>query len=169
MDTEEAWDDQEQSRSAAKRKSRRLTDLGEEILNLGPDQRRTLELPETIEDAIEFALTITSHGAAKRQRLRIGKLLRSMDPELLEEGLKKIQQGHDSNTARFQRLEECRDKLIDNDNQVLSELIARYPDIDRQHTHQLIRAARQERKAERPPVAARKLFKYLRGLDEAAM
>jgi len=146
-----------------------MTDMGEELLKLRPEQRRTLDLPETIEDAIEFALTIKSHGAAKRQRMRIGKLLRSMDPESLEEGLKKIRQGHDSNTARFKRLEAYRDQLIDNDKQVLSELIDRYPDIDRQHIHQLIRAARQERKAEQAPAAARKLFKYLRGLDEAAI
>jgi len=169
MDTDEAWNDQEQSKSEAKRECRHLTDLGEEILKLRPDERRTLDLPETVEDAIEFALTINSRGAAKRQRMRIGKLLRSMDPEVLEAGLKKIRQGHDSKTARFKRLEAYRDQLIDNDKQVLSELIDQYPDIDRQHINQLIRAARRERKAERPPVAARKLFKYLRGLDEAAM
>ena len=169
MDTEDAWDDQEHSKSAAKRECQRLTKLGEDILKLRPDERRTLDLPEDIEDAIEFALTIKSRGAAKRQRMTIGKLLRSMDPEHLEQGLKKIRQGHDSNTARFKRLERYRDQLIDHDKQVLSELIDRYPDIDRQHIHQLIRAAQQERKAERPPVAARKLFKYLRGLDEAAI
>jgi ribosome-associated protein len=169
MDTEQAWDDQEQSKSAAKRDCHRLTDIGEELLKLRPEERRTLDLPESVEDAIEFAATIKSRGAAKRQRLTIGKLLRSMDPDRLEEGLKKIRQGHDSNTARFQRLEHCRDKLIDNDKQALSELIAQYPDIDRQHIHQLIRAAQQQRKAEQPPAAARKLFKYLRGLEEAAV
>ena len=88
MDTEEAWDDQEQSKSAAKRECHRLTAIGEELLKLRPDERRTLELPETVEDAIEFALTIKSRGAAKRQRLTIGKLLRSMDPEWLEDALK---------------------------------------------------------------------------------
>jgi len=165
MDTEETWDDQEQSKSAAKRESHRLTAIGEELVKLRPEERRTLALPETVEDAIEFALTIKSRGAAKRQRMTIGKLLRSMDSELLEEGLKKIRHGHDSNTARFQRLEDYRDKLIDNDKQVLSELIEQYPDIDRQHIHQLTRAARQQRNAEQPPVAARKLFKYLRGLE----
>jgi ribosome-associated protein len=168
MDTEQAWDDQEQSKSAAKRDCHRLTDIGEELLKLRPEERRTLDLPESVEDAIEFAATIKSRGAAKRQRLTIGKLLRSMGTDRLEEGLKKIRQGHDSNTARFQRLEHYRDKLIDNDKQALSELIAQYPDIDRQHIHQLIRAAQQQRKAEQPPAAARKLFKYLRGLEEAA-
>jgi len=156
-----------QSKSAAKRECHQLTDIGAELLKLSADDRRTLDLPGNIEDAIKFALTIKSRGAAKRQRLTIGKLLRSMDREAIEDGLKKIQHSRDANNARFKRLEMYRDRLIDNDKQALNEVIAQYPDLDRQHTNQLIRAAHQQQQAEKPPVAARKLFKYLRELDQA--
>ena len=48
----------------------------------------------------------------------------------------------------------------------MNEVIAQHPDIDRQHVNQLIRIANQEQKQNKPPAAARKLFKYLRDLEE---
>ena len=50
--------------------------------------------------------------------------------------------------------------------QALNEIIDFYPDVDRQHINQLIRAAIQEKKQDKAPAAARKLFKYLRELEE---
>ena len=41
-----------------------------------------------------------------------------------------------------------------------------YPDIDSQHVRGLVRHAQHERAREKPPTAARKLFKYLREVAE---
>jgi ribosome-associated protein len=154
------------SKSQIKRECHHLTDIGEEILKLSSDDRRSLHLPAELEEAIATALKIKSRSGLKRQRLYIGKLLRSIDSESIETQLRKIQHRHDTNTAHFKRLEKWRDSLIENDKQTLDEIITRFPEIDRQHINQLIRAAHQEKKQEKTPVASRKLFKYLRELED---
>ncbi len=154
------------SKSEVKRECQHLLDIGEEILKLATEDRHSLELPENVEAAIITALKIKSRSGLKRQRQYIGKLLRSADSEAIETKLKKIQHRHDTNTAQFKRLEKWRDSLINNDKEALNEVITRFPEIDRQHINQLIRAAHQEKKQDKAPAAARKLFKYLRELEE---
>jgi len=154
------------SKSEVKRECHHLLDIGEEILRLTTEDRHTLDLPEDVEAAVTTALKIKSRSGLKRQRQYIGKLLRSVDSEAIETKLKKIQHRHDTNTAQFKRLEKWRDSLIDNDKEILNEVILRFPEINRQHINQLIRAAHQEKKQDKAPAAARKLFKYLRELEE---
>ena len=136
------------------------------MLKLKTEELQSLDLPDEIDEAIHTALKIKSRSGLKRQRQYLGKLLRSVDYEALEEQVRKIQHRHDTNTAQFKRLEKWRDKLIENDKETLGEVISRYPDIDRQHINQLIRAAHQEHKNNKPPAASRKLFKYLRELED---
>ena len=155
------------SKSEIKRDCHHLLDIGEEILKLSTEDRHSLGLPEDVEAAVSTALKIKSRSGLKRQRQYIGKLLRSVDNEIIEARLKKIQHRHDTNTAQFKRLEKWRDSLIDNDKESLNQVITHFPDIDRQHINQLIRAAQQEKKHDKAPAAARKLFKYLRELEEA--
>ena len=93
------------SKSDIKRECQHLTDIGEEILKLTNEDRRTLDLPDDVEAAINTALKIKSRSGLKRQRQYIGKLLRSVDNDEIETRLKKIQHQHDTNTAQFKRLE----------------------------------------------------------------
>jgi len=154
------------SKSQLKRESHHLVDIGEEILKLSREEIQSLNLPDEVEVAINTALKIKSRSGLKRQRLYIGKLLRSMESDEIETQLRKIQHRHDTNTAHFKRLEKWRDSLIDNDKRTLNEVISHYPNIDRQHINQLIRAAHQEKQKNKPPAASRKLFKYLRELED---
>jgi len=154
------------SKSQLKRDSQHLIDVGEEILKLSHEEINSLHLPDELDEAIATALKIKSRSGLKRQRLYIGKLLRSVDNEAIEAQLRKIQHRHDTNTAHFKRLERWRDSLIDNDKATLGEVIAYYPGINRQHINQLIRAAQQEKQQDKPPAASRKLFKYLRELED---
>ena len=154
------------SKSQVKRDCNHLLDLGEEMLKLKAEELQSLDLPDEIEAAITAALKIKSRSGLKRQRQYIGKLLRSVDSESIEHQVKKIQHRHDTNTAQFKRLEKWRDNLIANDKETLNEVISRYPEINRQHINQLIRAAHQEHKQNKAPAASRKLFKYLRELED---
>ena len=153
------------SKSDIKRECQHLTDIGEEILKLTNEDRRTLDLPDAVEAAINTALKIKSRSGLKRQRQYIGKLLRSVDNDEIETRLKKIQHQHDTNTAQFKRLEKWRDNLIDNNKETLNQVIERFPEINRQQINQLIRAAQQEKKQNKAPAAARKIFKYLSELE----
>ena len=155
------------SKSQLKRDSLHLTDVGEEILKLKTEDRHSLELPDEVEEAFVTALKIKSRSGLKRQRQYIGKLLRSIDSEDIESRLRKIQHSHDTNTAHFKRLEKWRDELIENNKDTLNEIITRFPQVDRQHLNQIIRAAHQEKKQDKAPAASRKLFKYLRQLEES--
>jgi ribosome-associated protein len=154
------------SKSQLKRDSQHLIDVGEEILKLSHEEISSLHLPDELDEAITTALKIKSRSGLKRQRLYIGKLLRSIDNEDIEAQLRKIQHRHDTNTAHFKRLERWRDSLIDNDKATLGEVITYYPEIDRQRINQLIRAAHREKQQDKPPAASRKLFKYLRELED---
>lgn len=154
------------NKTQIKRECDHLLDIGDDILKLKREEIDSLELPSDLEEAIHTALKIKSRSGLKRQRQYIGKLLRNIDSEAVEVQLRKIQHRHDTNTAQFKRLERWRDNLIANDKETLSEIIARFPDIDRQHMNQLIRSAHQEHKQNKAPAASRKLFKYLRDLEE---
>lgn len=156
----------EPSKSQMKRECDHLLEVGDAILKLKPADLNSMDLPAELEAAVATALKIKSRSGLKRQRQYIGKLLRSIDNEAIETQLNKIQHRHDTNTAQFKRLEKWRDKLIDNNKETLNEIISRHQDIDRQHLNQLIRAAHHEKKQNKAPAAARKLFKYLRELDE---
>jgi len=154
------------SKSQIKRECQHLIDLGEEILKLKKEEIQSLDLPDELEGAVTTALKIKSRSGLKRQRQYIGKLLRSLESEDIESKIRKIQHRHDTNTAQFKRLEKWRDQLIENNKNVLNEIITRHPEVDRQHINQLIRAAHKEKKNEKPPAAARKLFKYLSELED---
>ena len=154
------------SKSQLKRDSQHMIDVGEEILKLSREDIQSLQLPDELNDAVSTALKIKSRSGLKRQRLYIGKLLRTMDSEDIETQLKNIQHRHDTNTAHFKRLEKWRDSLIDNDKTTLDRVISHYPEIDRQHINQLVRAAHREKQQDKPPAASRKLFKYLRELED---
>ena len=157
---------QRPNKSQAKRDSLHLLDVGESIIKLKTEEIQALDLPEELEQAVSTARKIKSRSGLKRQRLYIGKLLRSIDSEHIEVQLKKIQHRHDTNTAQFKRLEMWRDKLIENDKNILNDVISNYPELDRQHINQLIRAAQQEKNSDKTPTAARKLFKYLSELAD---
>lgn len=156
------------SKSAAKREAHRLAAIADDILKLSPEDRELLELPDTLAEAVELAFRVKGRSGQKRQRRLVGKLLRAMDSEAIEASVKKIQHRHDTNTVEFKRLESWRDRLVDGDKQALNEVIAHFAEIDRQHINQLMRTAVREKTQQKPPAAARKLFKYLRELDASS-
>lgn len=155
------------SKSQIKRDCHHLTELGNEILKLKHEDILTLKLPDELQEAVTTALKIRSRSGLKRQRQYIGKLLRSLDSEDIESRIRQIQHRHDKNTAAFKRLEKWRDRLVENDRETLNEIISHYPDVDRQHINQLIRAAHKEKTTNKAPAASRKLFKYLASLEES--
>ena len=155
------------NKSQLKREAHHLLDVGDQIIKLPADDLDSMTLPGELREAVDIARKIKSNSGLKRQRQYIGKLLRTMGADEIEAELRRILHRHDTNTAQFKRLERWRDQLMDNDKQALDEVIQRYPDIDRQHLNQLIRQASKERHHEKAPAASRKLFRYLRDMEES--
>jgi len=154
------------SKSQEKRDCDALKKLGDKLVTLKQEDLDAMNLPETLLSAIDEARRIQSRSGLKRQRQYIGKIMRQVDAEEIRKQFEFIKHKHDTNTAQFRKIEQWRDRLLADDKTALSEIIDTYPEIDRQHINQLIRQAKHEQKQEKPPAAARKLFKYLRELSE---
>ncbi len=166
-------DDFGPSKSQRKRECDAAQKLGEELLTLRSSDLNSFDLPEELKTALHSALKLKSRSALKRQRQYIGKLMRTADSESIAKQLAYIKHKNDFNTARLKRIEQWRDRLLGDDKDVdektaISELITTFPDIDRQHINQLVRQAKYELAQNKPPAAARKLYKYLRELTGEA-
>lgn len=154
------------SKSQVKRECDAIQKMGEELIALKQEELNSLDLPDELGDALSTARKIKSRAGLKRQRQYIAKIMRQLDSDAIKKQLEKIQHKHDVNTAQFRKIERWRDRLLEDDNTALTEIIDSFPEVDRQHINQLIRQAKREQQQEKPPSSARKLFKYLRELQE---
>ncbi len=153
------------SKSQRKRDCDTQQKISDRLLKLQPDQLALIDLPAALEEALKEAHHIRSNSALKRQRQYLGKIMRTCDSTKIENQLNAVIHRNDINTAHFKKLEKWRDRLIENDKQVLGEIIRELPDLDRHHVHNLVRQAAKEASADKPPAASRKLFKYLREIS----
>lgn len=152
------------SRSQLKRDMEALQRLGEELVALPENQLASIPLPEKLRDAVEFARRITSHGALKRQRQYIGKLMRDVDPAPIRTRLDELRNADRLTKARFQQTERWRDRLIAEGDAALSEFLSQCPNADRQQLRQLMRAATEEARSGQPLRHSRALFRYIQSL-----
>ncbi len=163
-DLEEEYDGP--SKSQLKREAKAIVDLGERLLDV-PEQQ-LLQLPyQQIIDAVQACKKITKGNARKRQLQYIGKLIRSVGPEAIQKVVDRFDASSKEHNLQFQQLETWRERLINNDKNAMSEIMDRYPDLDRQHLRQLVRNAINEAEKEiQPPVNFRKLFQFLKSLSD---
>ncbi|HVC28168.1 MAG TPA: ribosome biogenesis factor YjgA [Gammaproteobacteria bacterium] len=152
------------SRSQEKREAEALQKLGERLIKLPKKQLELLPLPENLRHAIEQAQRITSHGALKRQRQYVGRLMRDIDPQPVRSKLDELTSTDKLSNARFHQNEHWRDRLIAEGDAALAEFLAQHPQADRQHLRRLMREAASDAVAERTPQHARELFRYIQSL-----
>lgn len=158
--------DDRPSRSQLKREAEALQDLGRALVELSQARLDRIEMPEQLRDAVLLARRITAHGGKRRQMQFIGKLMRNIDADPIRAQLEALQQADRRAAQHFQQLEALRDRLLAEGDAALGSVLERFPHADRQHLRNLIRQAQQEQAGNKPPAAARTLFKYLRELDE---
>jgi ribosome-associated protein len=149
------------SKTRRKHQMLELQTLGEALTALSEEQLAQLELPERLLDAVLQAKSIHKFGALRRQLQYIGRLMREVDSDAIAARLDAWKGVSREATARLHLLERWRDRLLDDDGAV-SELATSYPGCDTQRLRTLIRNARQERDAGRPPRNFRALFQELR-------
>ena len=149
------------SKSQLKRAMQALQDLGEELVNLPGQKLDKLDMPEALYDAVREARRITKHEARRRQMQYIGRLMRDLDTEGIAEQLAEIKGESDAAKATFHAVERWRDHLIA-DDAALTAWLAEHPGEDAQSLRNLIRNARKEAAAGKPPKSSRELFRRLR-------
>ncbi|MBT8078737.1 MAG: DUF615 domain-containing protein [Gammaproteobacteria bacterium] len=99
------------SKSAAKREYLALQKLGERLIGLSPEQLAQLELDGALRDAVRDAAKIRSHGALRRQKQLIGKLMRHVDPQPIQSMLDRMGRQDRQDKALFSRAEAWRDRI----------------------------------------------------------
>lgn len=149
------------SKSQRKRDMQALQKIGEALVDLPASQLEKIPLTGLLLDAVNEARLLKSHEAKRRQMQYIGRLMRDIDPQPIEEALSKIQSKHQQNKAQFHQIERWRDRLIAEGDKQLETFLNQYPQSDRQHLRQLIRNAQQGKRG-----ADTELFRYLRDIIE---
>jgi len=156
----------ENSKSQRKRDVTALQDLGEELLKLNPAQLEQIPLPEEVRSALAAAQKLSAHGALRRQKQYIGKLMRSVDAAPIQAALDAIKEHGHTSTARFRELERWRDRLFAEGDAAISAFMEVHPQADRARLRTLARNAQTELARGDAPKSARALFRYLRDLTE---
>ena len=100
------------SKSAKKREFIALQGLGEELIGLTREQLAGIDLDETLLDAVLAAKSINSHGALRRQKQLIGKLMRHVDPEPIRATLLTLGKSDQMQKEVFRKAERWRDRIV---------------------------------------------------------
>lgn len=155
------------SKTRRKRDVEALQDLGSELLEFSEDVLQQLDLPEKLLDAVLETRKIRAYGARRRQLQYIGKLMRNTDPAPIRAAIAAREHQQETHTRAFHLLEELRDALILQGDAALGRVLEHFPLADRQHLRKLARQARREHDEHQPPKTSRRLFRYLKELQEA--
>lgn len=158
------------TRTQQRRDALAVLELAQQLVELPPSKLARLTLPDDVLREIEMTRKITAHIARKRQLGFLAKVMRRHDNEVFDgvrAALGENRERQRQETAAMHRLESMRERLLSDDETALQELITQHPDVDRQQLRTLIRNARVERDANKPPRAYREIFKLLKSLNDA--
>ncbi|QDL54961.1 ribosome biogenesis factor YjgA [Rhodoferax aquaticus] len=147
----------EATRTDLKRESDELQKLGEELLTLRTELMTRIALPDKLIEAVAEAKRITNFEGKRRQMQFIGKLMRKLTPEVLEDVRKALVEQHTpsiQDTMVLHQSEVWRDRLIAEDDAV-GQWLTLSPATDSQQLRSLIRQARKDAKPEKPGEAVR--------------
>lgn len=155
------------SKSAVKREHHAFRDLAKKLTELSDKELSAIPLGEALLDPIIAAKKLKQSEALRRQISYIGKLFSREEDETqqaIQHAYDELINGRQQLSRNLHRIEAWRDRLLNEGVDAIEAVINEYPEGDRQHLRQLVLQANKERKANKPPTAARKIFVYLRDL-----
>ena len=155
------------SRTQQRIEALEIRSLAEKLVALPAAQLARLPIPDDLMPHIVETQRITSHIAHKRQLQFLAKQMRREDDEVLEalrDALDEDGEAARREVAAMHRVEKWRDRLLEEGDAALAQLLDEYPGADRQTLRQLTRNTLEERKRNKPPRAFRELFRALREL-----
>jgi ribosome-associated protein len=157
------------SRTQQRREALAVLALANQLVELPPSRLAKLDLPEDVREEVANVRRISSHIARKRQLAFLAKKMRRHEDAVFDSVRAELGENRERQrqaTAAMHRLESLRERLLE-DDEAAAELIAEHPAIDRQHLRSLVRQARSERAANKPPRAYREIFQLLKDLQRA--
>lgn len=157
------------SRSQQRREALDVLALAQRLVALDAGRLAKLPLPDALASHVADTRRISSHIARKRQMAFLAKQMRREDDETLDAIRDALDAGGEAarqETALLHRAEAWRERLLDEGDAALADLLEAHPAADRQRLRQLVRNTHEERKRDKPPRAFRELFQELRSLLE---
>ena len=112
------------SKTARKREQHARQALGERLIELAPERLATIPLDDDLRDAILAATRMKAHGALRRQRQLIGKLMRHVDTTPIEAALAAATRTDRHDKAVFHLAESWRDRIVANGREELERFVA---------------------------------------------
>jgi ribosome-associated protein len=109
------------SKNARKREQQALQDLGEHLIPLKNSELDAIGLNEELLRAVRAAARMKSHGALRRQKQLIGKLMRQADADLVRARLDSLGARERHEKQMFAKAEKWRDKLLTGGAEALAE------------------------------------------------
>ena len=155
------------SKSARKRQMLGLQAVGESLLSLNDNQLSKIPIDdERLLSAIRECRQIRSNSARKRHLQLIGKIMRNIDPAPIEQALAALHNTRQESATAFHQLEQLREDMLAAGVEGAELAMTRFPEADRQQLRQVILQHHREVQGHKPPSASRKLFRYLRELQQ---
>ncbi len=151
------------SKSQRKRDALALQALADEMVRLSPAELASVPLPVNLRDGVMSAREL-SRGAYRRQVRYLGRLLRETDVAPIRSAVDAHRSTSHEDKARLKRLERWRERLMEEGDAAVAELLDEYAHADAQQLRQLLRNAHKEHAVGRPPRSFRQLFRFLREL-----
>jgi ribosome-associated protein len=151
------------SKSQRKRKALALQSLADEMVQLSAAELDTVPVSGELREAVVATRALT-RSAYRRQIRYLGRLLRDIDVTPIRKAVDTLKAASHEDKARLRRLERWRERLLEEGDAAVKELVEIHPSADRQQLRQLVRNARREREEGRPPRTYRQLFRFLKDL-----
>jgi ribosome-associated protein len=136
---------QDKSKTQVKKEAEALQNLGEELIKLPRHRLDRMGLPADLLNALIDAQSIKSHIAGRRQRQFIGRLMRDVDPEPIQQSLLQPWDAPPTESKTIKKMYRWRDRLSAGDPGVMEDFLRARPKLERQRLKQLIRNVRKEK------------------------
>jgi ribosome-associated protein len=156
------------SRAAKKRSMDELLKLVLFLLELSEGDFDALRLPEEFRDYIIEARKVKAHGARRRQIRYVVQKLAADDVEMIKEKIANMKALRDKRAKNFHIIESMRDRVLAGGDEVIQEVMERFPNADRQQLRNLQRAAQKEKIPGSNVKTGKAMFRFLQDLFTAA-
>lgn len=164
-DTDDYYEDEEDlgpSKSQVKRDMNALQELGEALVALTPDKLATIPVGERLLKEIKECRRLKSNGAIRRQKQLIGKIMRTEDAEAIREALEALDSSSEIHIRLLHLVESWRDRLVNEEEDSVTEFVDAYPDTDVQQLRQVIRLAKKDIEKGKNTGQMKKLFRLIK-------
>lgn len=154
------------SKSQRKRDMIALQKLGGQLVEQSAERIRKCDIPDDLRNAILECQRIKNREGHRRQLQFIGKLMRGLTEEQVESIKQQIESWKGlskADTVLLHAVESQRTQLLENPN-AFTDFMKQFPQADSQQIRTLIRNAKKEQEAKKPPKAYRELYKVIRAL-----